>query len=170
MTHLCTSKLTIIGSDNGLSPDRRQAIIWTNVGIVLIRTLGTNFSEILGKTHSFSIKKMHFKMSSAKGHLGLNELMLRLTMPGSGHWYYHRLHWSSATEILILNMKPQWVNEPNRMYFSQLTAFLSCLVLLNRISFALIIVNSAGFFLIIMIGTEHRSELTHWLLKLPISI
>ena len=55
--HICISKLTIIVSDNGLLPGRRQAIIWTNAGIVLIRTLGTNFSEILGKTHSFSLKK-----------------------------------------------------------------------------------------------------------------
>ena len=47
MTHICVSKLTIIASDNGLSPDRRQAIIWTSAGILLIRTLGTNFSEIL---------------------------------------------------------------------------------------------------------------------------
>ena len=38
---------TIIGSNNGLSPGRRQAIIWTNAGILLIRTLGANFSEIL---------------------------------------------------------------------------------------------------------------------------
>ena len=27
---LCVGNLTIIGSDNGLSPGRRQAIIWTN--------------------------------------------------------------------------------------------------------------------------------------------
>ena len=75
--YICVSKLTIIGSDNGLSPGRRQAIIWTNAGILLIRTLGTNFSEILGKIHSFSFKKMHLKISSAKGRLfspGLNEL------------------------------------------------------------------------------------------------
>ena len=37
--HICVSKLTIIGSDNGLSPDRRQAIIWTNAGILLIGPL-----------------------------------------------------------------------------------------------------------------------------------
>ena len=81
MTHICVSKLTIIGSDNGLAPGRRQAIIWTNAGILLIRTLGTNFSEILGKIHSFLFKKMHLKMSSAKGRLfslGLNELTLFL--------------------------------------------------------------------------------------------
>ena len=32
VTHICVGKLTIIGSDNGLSPERRQAIIWTNIG------------------------------------------------------------------------------------------------------------------------------------------
>ena len=34
--HICISKLTIIGSDNGLSPGRRQAIIWTNARLLLI--------------------------------------------------------------------------------------------------------------------------------------
>ena len=66
MTHICVSKLTIIGSDNGLSPGQRQAIIRTNAGILLIRTLRTNFSEILSEIHTFSFKKMHLKMSSAK--------------------------------------------------------------------------------------------------------
>ena len=77
VTHICVSILTIIASDNGLSPGRRQAIIWTNDGILLIWALGTNFSEILNKIHSFSFKKMHLKMSSAKGRLfslSLNEL------------------------------------------------------------------------------------------------
>ena len=41
------SKPTKIGSDNGLAPDRRQAIIWTNTGILLIGPSGTNVSEIL---------------------------------------------------------------------------------------------------------------------------
>ena len=77
VTHICVSKHTIIGSDNGLSPGRRQAIIWTNAGILLIRTLGTNFSETLGEILSFSFSKMHLKTSSAKWRLlvlGLNEL------------------------------------------------------------------------------------------------
>ena len=78
VTFICVSKLTIIGSDNGLSPGWRQAIIWTNAGILLIRTLGTNFSEIISEVHAFSFKKMHLKMSSAKWRLfglGLNELI-----------------------------------------------------------------------------------------------
>ena len=77
VTHICISKLTIIGSDNGLSPDRRQAIIWTNAGILLIGPLGTNFSEILIEILTFSYKKMHLKVSSAKRRpfcLGLNVL------------------------------------------------------------------------------------------------
>ena len=52
-THICVGKLTIIGSDNGLSPGRRQAIIWTNAGILLIGPLGTNFIEILSEIHTF---------------------------------------------------------------------------------------------------------------------
>ena len=47
VTHICVSNVSIIGSDNGLSPGRRQAIIWTNAGILLIGPLGTNFNEIL---------------------------------------------------------------------------------------------------------------------------
>ena len=63
---ICISKFTIIGSDNGLSPGRRQAIIWTNAGILLIVPLGTNFSEILIKIITFSFKKMCLKESSVK--------------------------------------------------------------------------------------------------------
>ena len=55
------SKLTITGSDNGLSPGRRQAIIWINAGIMLIGPLGTNFNEILIEIYTFSFKKMHSK-------------------------------------------------------------------------------------------------------------
>ena len=61
VTHICISKLTIIGSDNGLSPDRLQAIIWTNAGLLLIGPLGTNFSEILIEILTFSLKKMRLK-------------------------------------------------------------------------------------------------------------
>ena len=75
VTHTCVSKLPITGSDNGLSPGRRQAIIWTNAEILLIGTPGTNFNQILIEIHTFSFKKIHFKISSGKGRpfcLGLN--------------------------------------------------------------------------------------------------
>ena len=66
MTHICVDNLTIIGTYNGLSPYRRQPIIWTNDGILLIGPLGTNFSEISIAIVTFSFKKMHLKMLSAK--------------------------------------------------------------------------------------------------------
>ena len=59
--HICVSKLPIIGSDNGLSPGRRQAIIWTSVGILLTRLLGTKFSEILIEIDICSFKKARRK-------------------------------------------------------------------------------------------------------------
>ena len=66
VTHICVSKLTIIGSDNGLSPGRRQAVIWINAAILLIRHLGTNFNEISIEILAFSFIKMRLKVSSAK--------------------------------------------------------------------------------------------------------
>ena len=62
--NMYVSKLNTIGWDNGLSPDRRQAIIWSNAGILLAGPLGTNLSEISIET--FSFKKRHLKVSSAK--------------------------------------------------------------------------------------------------------
>ena len=47
--HIYVSEFPIIGSDIGLLLSRCQAIIWTNVGILLIWPLGMNFSEILIK-------------------------------------------------------------------------------------------------------------------------
>ena len=85
VTYICVGNLTIIDSDNGLSPGRRQAIIWTNAGILLIGPLGTNFSEILIGIQIFSFKKMRLKMSSAKwrpfclGHNVLTQSLLWLT-------------------------------------------------------------------------------------------
>ena len=88
VTHICVCNLTIIGPDNGLLPGRRQAIIWTNAGILLIGPLGTNFSETVIEIHIFSFKKMHLKISSAKWRLfclGLNELRMDWWTNVTGH-------------------------------------------------------------------------------------
>ena len=78
VTHICVGKLIIIGSDNDLSPDRRQAIIWANAALLLsIGSLRTYFSENLIKMQQFSLTKIHVKMSSAKWRpscFGLNVL------------------------------------------------------------------------------------------------
>ena len=89
VTHMCVGTNTIIGSDNGSSPGRRQAIIWTNAGILLVRPLGRNVSETLIENHIFSFKKMPFKVSSAKWGpfcLGLNVLSSVLP-PVTGYFW-----------------------------------------------------------------------------------
>ena len=59
--HICVGILTTNGSDNGLSPERRQGIIWTNVRLLLIGPLGTNFSEILIDFFFISIEENAFR-------------------------------------------------------------------------------------------------------------
>ena len=77
LTHTFVSKLTIIGSDNGLWPGQRQDIIWTSFGILLIASLGTSFSEILIEIHTFFIQENAFEnvvWKMAAIFLGLNVL------------------------------------------------------------------------------------------------
>ena len=68
--HICIGNLTNIGSDNGLSPGRRQSIIWSrdrsNAGILLMGLIGTNSSETWIRIQIFSLKKIRLIMSSAK--------------------------------------------------------------------------------------------------------
>ena len=88
-THICFSKLSIICSDNGLSPGSRQAIIWTSAGILSIGPIETTFNEILIEIHTSSFKKIHFKMSSGKWRsfcVGHNVLSLPHPL-GLLHWY-----------------------------------------------------------------------------------
>ena len=90
MTHICVSKQTIIGSDNGVSPGRHQAIIWTNAGILLIGILGTNFREILILIRIFSLKKMDLKLSSAKWRPFCRGLNVLIISPFSWHRVFTR--------------------------------------------------------------------------------
>ena len=100
VTRICVGKLTNIGSDNGLAPGRRQAIIRTNAGILLIGPWGTNFSEILIEIEIFSFNKMHLKMSSENRHLfylGINMLIFTT-------WYkYIHLHYSPGVSHGVPN-------------------------------------------------------------------
>ena len=59
--HICVSKLTIIGSDNGLWPRQCKVVTWINAGILLIGSLGTNFSEIFIEIYSFHSRKCIWK-------------------------------------------------------------------------------------------------------------
>ena len=102
VTHMCVSELTIIGSDNGLSPGRCQAIIWTNAGILLIGLLGTRFSGILIGIQTFSFKKMHLNMSSAKWRpfcLGLSVITMSHGVAHSSLPLCSRLSGSPTQEV-----------------------------------------------------------------------
>ena len=104
-THISISKINITGSDNGLSPGRRQAIVWTNAGILLIGPLGTNFSEILIEIYTFLFKKMQLKMSSAKWRpfcLSLTVLMVRDCSMAMPHWSVNSTSKQSGTLMQTL--------------------------------------------------------------------
>ena len=91
--HISFGKLTITGSDNGLSSDRHQAIIWCNAGILLIGPLGTNFSEILIEIDTFWFKKMHLKIFFWKMAVILSQPQCVITLqPEQNGWKFCRLH------------------------------------------------------------------------------
>ena len=111
-----THKLTIIGSDNGLSPERHQAIILTSAGILLIGPLGTNFSEISIKIQTFSLKKIRLKMSSAKCRPfchGLNVLICVSGYQATNHdcltWTGNHFHLQCFNYLMLLWMKPHYL-------------------------------------------------------------
>ena len=125
VTHICVNKQSIIGSDNGLSPGRRQAIIWTNDGIFLIGPLGTNFSEISIKILTFSFTKIRLKVSSAKWRpfcLGLNVLNTRaMTAACDGlsptPGYYSNFWWSFSKHPLLGRIYPRNLNQNITFFF-----------------------------------------------------
>ena len=107
VTHICVGNLNIIGSDNGLSPGRHQAIIWTNAGILLIGPLGTKFIEIIIEIQTFSSKKTHLKMSSEKWRpfcLGLNVLRAVSYIATSPPWYYNVYQCTITVTALTINI------------------------------------------------------------------
>ena len=84
----------IIGSENGLLLDRHQAIIWTNVGKLLIGLIWTNFSKIIIEIYKFLLNKMHLIMSSGKWQpfrLALNVLIKVPSTPY--HYFMHGSIW-----------------------------------------------------------------------------
>ena len=127
-----------IASDNGLSPIRRQAIIWTNAGLLSIGPLGTHFSEILIKIITFHSPKIHLKMSSAKWRSFCprgNEL----SMPDFGrgprwYMYWYQTGYSSfgapveTFSWFMLNYTNRGCSEPCSCLGSCFVWWISCLL------------------------------------------
>ena len=140
--HICVGNLTIIGSDNGLSPGQRQAIIWTNAGILFSGPLGTNFSEILIEIITFSFRKMHLKVSSAKWRpccLGLNVLKMNCVVislnciPSSFLAGYKKLKMDKLNEDLNpgLALIADWILSSGNTTLS-VDMLISCLEQMHR--------------------------------------
>ena len=129
VTHICVGNLTIVGSDNGLSPGRRQAITWTNVGILLIGPLGTIFSEMLIDIHTFSFKKIHLIMSSGKWRpfcLGLSVLMPCLSMCSHKVLSVHTWEWPWFNPIRQINEESKLLRMCNKLQNSMFRSVAKC--------------------------------------------
>ena len=87
--HYVSPTLTIIGSDNGLSPVRRHTIIWTNAVLLFIGPIGTKFSQIVFEMKISSFKKMHLNMSGkcCPFGLSLNVLNEYINLPKPNNAY-----------------------------------------------------------------------------------
>ena len=102
VTHICVGYLAIMGSDNGLSPGRRQAIIWTNAGILLIGPLGTNFSEIYQNSYVIIqenvFENIVWKMAAmlsrpqVHGHAAVTNFMTTMSHERHGIWKHWQLN------------------------------------------------------------------------------
>ena len=77
MTLICVNKPIIIDSDNGLSPGRRRAIIWTNDRILLIFTIRDKLEWTINRNSYIFLKKWRPFC------LCLNELNVHMTL---GHF------------------------------------------------------------------------------------
>ena len=112
VTQTSVSELTITDSGNGLSPGRRQAIIWTNAGILLIDhrehislKLKINFIFLIECVHTF-LKSFYTYICHA-------------SLPGGTlyGWHGYALFWFNNS-ISSLRGQHATVNE---LYFSQLS-------------------------------------------------
>ena len=106
VTHICISNLTIIGSDNALSPCWRQAIIWAIAGVLLIGPLGTNFSEISNRNLYIFIQGNGFENIVCKmpSILSLPQCVNSLR-PGDAIWWGTSHHWFSWWLVWLLSAK-----------------------------------------------------------------
>ena len=107
MTHIYVSKLVIIGSDNGLSPSRRQSIIRTNAGRMLIQTLGTNFNENYLR-FTVSLQRRHYEHDDISNHQPHDCLLTRLFRRRS------KKHQSPASLAFVCRIQRWPVNSPHK--------------------------------------------------------
>ena len=118
MTHICVRKLTIIGSNNSLSPSRRQAIIYMRAGILSNGPLGRNLSEIFIEIHTFLFRENAFEdvvrkmaaisertqcANSPSHYLGQCRFIV-IWMPGNTLWWNLNQTTTLFTQKIVLKL------------------------------------------------------------------
>ena len=136
-THICIGNLTIFSSGNGLSPGRRQPIIWTNAKIFFKGPLGTNFIEISIEIHTFSLKEMSLNCRLQNGLFrnGVNVLMAQVLRAAAVLLRSTIVH-DLCVIFLVIKlyvcktwMDPMYRQIPNTIRTKSQTLNVSCLVL-----------------------------------------
>ena len=109
-----------IGSDNALSPGRRQAIIWTNAGILLIELLGKNFSKIFIEIHTFSFMKINLKISSAKWRpfVSVSMCSIQVTFLCIGNHITKVTRWWNRLLLVIGILTVVWQQHNKKLFYS----------------------------------------------------
>ena len=111
VAYICVSKPGNIGSDNGLSPVWRHAIIRTSADLLSIGPLGINVNDIIIKIHTFSLKNPFENVISEmsailSGHQCVNVC--------NKHLYVYRL--SLTTKALNVWCIPMIINAVHAYY------------------------------------------------------
>ena len=97
-THICVSKLRTIGSDNGLSPDRRQSIIWTRAGVLVLGTR-TRSTRVLNFWYSYCTRTRELQSNSTRTCTRTRGQVLRYS-----YEYWHE-YWYSMVHLMICDVR-----------------------------------------------------------------
>ena len=107
VTHICIGKLTILGSDNGLLPGWRQAIIWTNAVFLSTGPLRTYFSEYLSKNTTIFIEEnAHESVACEMASILSRPQCVKQKWLQTNHWVCYMGHDSSVA--WLVNKTERW--------------------------------------------------------------
>ena len=119
MTHIYVGSITIIGSNNSLSLDRRHVIFGVNARILLIRPLGTHLNRILIKVLTFSFNKMHLKMQQ-RGHF-VSDVVFVVCINMCGHAWHMATKYIDCIKIHVISSYVCRVDFPNTLEWTYLS-------------------------------------------------
>ena len=106
MTHICVGKLTIIGSDNCLSPGRHQAITWTNAEILLVGPLDqTSVKKNNRNSYSFIEENTFENVVGEILPISSRSQRVKESVQSDGHNFTSNYHSAAGRSLLGLSDK-----------------------------------------------------------------